>query len=114
MTYSGPKRGSGAKKYTSVRLTGLFKTKKRGLCVGTIQKETIDKLIEKIKEAKKQDREMTVFLWVNDKKDEENQPYFTVSMDVARDAPARGKVIEADPFSVDDNSGNTPEDDPFA
>ena len=112
MVYNGPRRSGGKPKFTSVRLTGLFKTKKRGLCVGTIQADTIDRMIEKIKEAKKGNKEMTVFLWVNDKKDEENQPYFTVSLDVARPAPERGKAIEADPFA--ETGPNAVEDDPFA
>ncbi len=115
MAYNGPRRGQAGQKskFTSVRLTGLFKTKKRGLCVGTIQAETIDRMIEKIKEAKKQDKEMTVFLWVNDKKDEENQPYFTVSLDVARPAPGRGKAIQDDPFGGDNSPERAAEDDPF-
>ena len=100
MVYSGPRRGQKSK-YTSVRLTGLFKTKKRGLCVGQIQEETIPALIEKIKEAMKAKKGLTVFLWVNDRKDEENQPYFTVSLDVAQDKAERpaAKPIEDDPFA---------------
>lgn len=109
--YNGPRRSKS--KFTSVRLTGLFKTRKRGLCVGTVNAEAIDKLIEKIKEAKKQNKELTVFLWVNDKKDEENQPYFTISVDVAQPRPERGKAIEDDPFA-DDPRGNTSDNDlPF-
>lgn len=107
MAYNGP-RGSKSK-FTSVRLTGLFKTKKRGLCVGTINEEAIDKLIVKIKEAKQQHKDMTLFLWVNDKKDEENQPYFTASVDVTQDRPAPGKKIDDDPFG-----GPADKDNPFA
>src|SRR5574341_691714 len=109
MPYSGPRRG-GKSKYTSVRLTGLFKTKKRGLCVGTMQTETIGKLIEKIKEAKKLDRELTVFLWVNNKKDDDNQPYFIVSIDVARPPQERPKSnpIADDPFGEDPAEDDAP------
>ena len=117
MAYNGPRRGTKSK-FTSVRLTGLFKTQKRGLCVGTIQDETIDKMIEKIKEAKKAGKELTVFLWVNDKKDKPNQPYFTVSLDVARPKPQRGRAIDPDPFDdTDDREGTkfeTDKEDPFA
>ena len=55
-----------------------------------------------------------MFLWVNDKKDEENQPYFTISMDLARPKPERGKAIQDDPFAGDDDTEAEPEeDDPF-
>ena len=113
MAYNGPRRGSG-KKYTSVRLTGLFKTKKRGLCVGTINDEAIDKLIEKIKEAKKQKKELTVFLWAfspqEGKPVPEHPPLFTISVDLAQPPPSRGAAIEPDPF----DRGDTPDDEvPF-
>jgi len=120
MAWSNAPRRRDDKKFTSVRLTGLFKTQKRGLCVGTIQPETIAKMIEKIKEAKKDDKELVLFLWVNDKKDEENQPYFTVSMDVSRPKPQRGRAIDPDPFDdTDDRDGTRFEkekdkEDPFS
>jgi len=55
---SGPQRGGN---FTSVRLTGMFATKKPGLLVGTVEGESLDGLIAKIKECVAQKKGLTLF-----------------------------------------------------
>lgn len=74
-------RGKGGKKKgTSVRLTGMFKTKRRGLYVGSVTE--IDEMKSRIKTAIAEDKGLVFFLWKND---DEDGPAYTLSMDVSQD-----------------------------
>lgn len=68
------------KKGTSVRLTGMFKTKRRGLWVGSVTE--IDEMKSKIKTAIAEDKGLVFFLWKNE---DEDGPAYTLSMDVSQD-----------------------------
>lgn len=105
LAYGRPQRAKG----TSARLTGLFKTKRPNLFIGSI--EDLKPLIEKIKEATNQKRGLTFFLWKNDPG---KGPALSLSVDVEQPREARAqqqprRPIEADPFDVpgdDDPFGN--------
>ena len=68
------------KKGTSVRLTGLFKTKRRGLFVGSVTE--LDPMKDKIRKAIAEDKGLVFFLWRNE---DEEGPAYTISMDVSSD-----------------------------
>jgi cobalamin biosynthesis protein CobT len=66
----GKKNGKhGKSKYTSVRLTGMFRTKKPGMYVGNLRKEDLEALIMKIKESKSDGKSLVFFLFRNLDKD---------------------------------------------
>lgn len=95
---------------TSVRLTGLFRSKRPGLFVGGARDQAFADLIAKVKEAKAAGRGITFFLWRNDptKSKNPNGPPFSLSVDVEMERskqPAR-KAIEPD-----DDFGETGGDD---
>jgi hypothetical protein len=106
MARKGKRRGSGGKK-TSVRLTGFFKTKKRGLYVGSI--DELDDLITKIKKAKAVDRGLVLFLWRNED-EEEGKPKFTSYVDVQREDDG-GKRGKRKPIEDDDEDTEPEEKD---
>ena len=116
MAYSsrGNRGGSKKKEYTSVQCTGLFKTKKKGLYVGSTTDEYFDKFVEKVKEAKKKGKGVAFFLWRNDP-DKSDTPY-TLYMDVNTDQP-KGRKIEEDDDDFeskeDPEEDVEPEGDPF-
>lgn len=108
------------KKGMSVRLTGLFKTKRRGLWVGSVTE--LDAMKSKIKTAIAEDKGLVFFLWKND---DEDGPAYTISMDVSQDEdrpkgksygrPKR-KPVEDDDDSdsdVDESDEEESEDVPF-
>lgn len=82
----------------SVRLTGLFKTKRPGLFVGTCRAEDLKQLIAKIKAAKEEDKGLTFFVWKN----QGEGPTLSLSVDVEQERPARTsrKPIEEDEFET--------------
>ena len=99
----------GAKReFTSVRITGLFQSKKRGLYVGTARPEEVASLRKKLKEAVDQEKGVVFFLFKNTS-DEENQPKFNLSADVAQDKP-KGKA-KSKPIQDDDDEETEAEDD---
>lgn len=77
----------GKKKYTSVRLTGLFSTKKPGLYVGNARPEEIEQLIKKCEAALDADKGLTFFLFKN--QDRDNDMAFSLSADVQSDIKSR-------------------------
>lgn len=93
-------------KFTSSRLTGLFKSKKQGLWVGTARPEDIEGLITKIKEAKKAGRGLTFFLWKN----EGEGPVFSLNCDVAQEFKAKRPIQAAEQAAAD---AFDEDDDPF-
>lgn len=90
--------GKGKKKYTSIRLTGLFGTKKPGMYVGTARPEEVEQLIEKCNEALEADKGVTFFLFKN--KDRESDIAYSLAADVQQDLRAsknrRSERIEED------------------
>src|SRR5258705_4228101 len=68
------------KKGTSVRLTGMFKTKRRGLWVGSVTE--LEEMKGKIGTAIAEDKGLVFFLWKNE---DEDGPAYTLSMDVSQD-----------------------------
>src|SRR5688572_14487388 len=113
------KRGNSKNK--SARITGLFRSKRKGLYVGTARPEDIEKLVEKIKAAMRAKKGLTLFLWKNDDAD---GPAFSLSADVAQDFPGGKKRRpideddeddEREPAAKDDDDEDeAEEDDPFA
>jgi hypothetical protein len=80
--------GNGGKReYTSVRLTGLFGTKKPGLYVGNARAEEIEQLVEKCNAALDADKGLTFFLFKN--KDRDSEMAFSLSADVQTDFKGR-------------------------
>ena len=73
-------RNKAKKKGTSVRLTGLFKTKRRGLWVGSVTE--LDPMKDKIRKAIADEKGLVFFLWKNE---DEDGPAYTLSMDVSSD-----------------------------
>ena len=112
MAWSGKRKNTDR---TSIRVTGLFKTKKPGMMIGTARPEDVEQLIEKIKEARKAEKGLTFFLFRNDRGD---GPAASLLVDVEqprreqrKDVPR--KPIESDPFETDSDPDAEP-DDPFA
>jgi len=98
-------RGKSKKKGTSLRLTGLFKTKRRGLWVGSVTE--LDEMKAKFKAALAEDKGLVFFLWKNE---DEDGPAYTISMDVQQDDDRpRGKKRRPEP--EDDDSDSEPESD---
>lgn len=111
MAYS--KYSKGKSKRTSVRLTGLFKTKRKGMYVGSI--DNMDDLIGKIKEAKKADKGLVIFSFRNEDA-EEGQPLFTMYADVQNEqgsGPKKRKPIEDDDEDSDDEDSDKDDNVPF-
>lgn len=78
--YDKRKKKSGS----SIRLTGMFKSKKRGLAVGSIT--DLDELIALVKKARAEEQGLVFFLWRNDiEDDEKKQPDYTLYADVNKD-----------------------------
>lgn len=102
----------GKSKGTSTGLTGLFKTKRRGLYVGSVQ--DFGELITKIKKARADSKELVFFLWKQDEP-EEGQPVFRLSVDVSRDEEERprSKNKPIDPDPDDDDPEPKKDEDPF-
>ena len=90
-------------KQTKSRLTGLFKTKTRGLYTGTIKDQWLDGLIDTIRKAKKADRGVVFFLWKSD--DEESKAAFNLNADVANEyEPKKAKYApKRKPIEPDDD-----------
>ncbi len=79
-------RRSGKPKYTGVRLTGLFKArKKHGLFVGSADMDKVEELVAIIKKAQKTETGLAVFLWKNPDP-EEGRPLYSLVIDVSKDA----------------------------
>lgn len=94
----------GKKKFTSIRLTGLFKTKKPGLFVGSVALKDLDGLIGKIKEAREKKLGLTFFAWKNDPTQytgDGNPPALNLTVDVERPREQRDarRPIADDPFA---------------
>ena len=96
-------------KFADGRLTGLFKSKKQGLWVGTARPEDVERLISKIKEAVKAKRGLTFFLWKNDS--EGGGPVFSLNCDVAQEFKARRPIQPAVKLTKDSFLDDEPEDD---
>ena len=98
-------------KYTGVRLTGLFRSrKKRNLFVGSADGDKIEQLIAIIKKARKQEAELAVFLWRNPDA-EEGKPMFSLVIDVSNsdERPRRkARHIEPDDEDEDDDEEDKP------
>ena len=69
-----------------VRLTGLWESKKRGLFSGKLREQDIEKLVEKIDEAKDAGSDLIFFLWENNDKRGRKDPDYTLQVAVAEDA----------------------------
>ena len=101
---------------TSVRVTGLFKTKRPGMMIGTARAEDIDKLIEKIKEARGAKKGLTFMLFKNDRGD---GPAASLLVDVEQERQGgqatrpKPKPIEDDPFGAEDDAPEGEPEDPF-
>jgi hypothetical protein len=75
-------RGKSKKKGTSLRLTGMFKTKRRGLFVGSVSE--LGEMKDKLKAALAEEKGLVFFLWRNEDT-EEGGPAYTLSMDVSQE-----------------------------
>lgn len=73
-----------------VRLTGLWESKKRGLFSGKLREQDIEKLVEKIDEAKDAGSDLIFFLWENNDKRGRKDPDYTLQVAVAEDAGGGG------------------------
>ena len=97
---------------TSVKVTGLFKSKKQGLYVGSIKADDeygqLDGLVAKIKEARSEKAGLVFFLWKNTYED---GPYFNLFADVSReeDKPRRGSKAPRRKIEEDDDDDTTEE-----
>lgn len=100
----------GKKKGTSLRLTGLFKTKKRGLFVGSVDADSdqMSGLIDKIKAAKADEKGLVCFLWRNDP--DEEGPAYTLSMDVSQDDYEGRPKKKRKPVEDDDDESDEDEE----
>jgi len=92
------------------RLTGLFKTKTRGLYTGTVKDEWLDNLVNTIRKAKKEDKGVVFFLWKVD--DEDSKASFNLNADVA--TPYEGKKgygkPKRKPIELDDDDDDNDEE----
>lgn len=99
----------GRSKGTSLRITGLFKTKRPNLFIGTAQ--DLKPLVEKIKEAMAQKKGLTFFLWKNDPG---KGPLLSISVDIEQDRQAAQQRQPRKPIQDDDPFDSVPGDsDPF-
>lgn len=106
MAYGKP----AAKKQTSVRLTGLFKTKKPGLYVGSTRAEDLSALIEKIKEAKSKGVGLTFFLWKNEPG---KGPLYSLNTDLEQPREQRTARPARRPIEPDDDDAVESDDSLF-
>lgn len=121
----GNKGKSNGKKKSGARLTGLFKSKKKGLLVGKMRQEEIEGLVKVIKQARADEKEIVIFAYRNTDDDSDTRLY-NLSCDVAQDMEKGGKKsygkgggkkssIEDDEDAPegddDDNSGDEGHDD---
>lgn len=101
-------RKGSKKKGTSVRLTGLFKTKRRGLWVGSVT--DLDEMKGKIKQAIAEEKGLVFFLWRNEDA-EDGTPAYTISMDVSSDEDGSKKKSKPKRKPVEDDEDED-EDEP--
>ena len=97
-------RPRGNVQYTKV--TGLFRStgKNKGrLWIGSTDDERLEGLIDKIKEARKEKKQLTFFLW---KSEYEDGPVYNLNVDVAQDRKdrprSRPRPIKNDDFDEPD------------
>lgn len=109
-------KGKGKKK--GVRLTGLFRTKRKGLYVGKVRAdEELSALKKLIKKAEAEGSDLTMFVWKN--KDEDG-PAFTLVADIAQDAEGgkrrkrRDEDDEDEDQDEEDDEDGEDDEDPFA
>ncbi len=102
------KKNGNKSNYTSVRLTGMFKTKKPGMYVGNLRKEDLEALIGKIKEAKADGKSLVFFLFRN--QDKEADIAFSLLADSkdedrnARKSKKSNRIEEDDDAEVEEES----------
>lgn len=101
-----PAKGKSGK---SIRVTGFFVTKRKGLRVGSTRNEELPALMTMIKQAYAAKMGVAWFLWSNPP-DPDNPKAPTVSLSVSQEQPKpvaaaggvrRARPIEADPFDDD-------------
>lgn len=85
MSYGNRSGGKGSG--SSVRLTGFFPTKRRGLFVGGMKQEQLQGLIDLLKQAYEQKKGLTFFLWQQGRGE---GPEFAVTADLERERDDRG------------------------
>ena len=68
-----------------VRLTGLWPSKKDGLFSGKLRPEDLEKLLDKVEEAAKNDAALVFLLWENTDKRGRKDPDFTLQVTVSED-----------------------------
>ena len=103
--YGGKRKSN--RSATSVRLTGLFRSKtKRGLSVGSITE--LDEIVGLLKKARADEKGLVLFLWKNtpDEDSDKQQPDYTLYMDVQNEMPSKRRSIQ------DDDDEDEEEDEP--
>lgn len=98
MAWGGKKNYSGkGKKSKGTRITGLFKTKRKGLYVGRMRSEEIKGIRVLLKKAADEGKEVAVFMYKNEV--EEGKPLFSLKADIQTDF--KGKKKSNDDFEDD-------------
>lgn len=77
----GKSSGGTKKSTTSVRLTGLFKTKKKGLLVGKLREEDVKGLAKLVKKALTDEKEIVIFAY----REEDDKRLYSLSADIAQE-----------------------------
>ena len=109
MPYGRKKSNNGG-----LRLTGLFRTKKKNLRIGNITGESMEGLIALIKKAKQADKGLTVFVWANPPEDDSKLVgAISVALEQDQEDRPQRRTIKPDPEDTDE-SGDGADDDPFA
>lgn len=88
MAWGNKGKSSGkAKSATSVRLTGLFKTKKKGLLVGKLREEDVRGLAKLVKKALTDEKEIVIFAY----REEDDKRLYSLSADIAQEQSSGGR-----------------------
>jgi hypothetical protein len=102
----GFKKGGFAKKsagknYDNTKITGLWKTKRPGLFVGTANE--LEEIIALVKKARAAGKGITFFLWKNDQDD---YAAYNLVANVAQDNPNRKEIQEEEEQEEEEEPGD--------
>jgi hypothetical protein len=87
--------------YTSIKLTGLFKTKRQGMYVGSVSVEVMEELLAMMNTSKAQKNGLVLFAFKNDKGGDRG-PVLNLLIDVSKpredstEWKAKRKLIQED------------------
>jgi len=95
------KKAAAGKNYDNTKITGLWKTKRPGLFVGTANE--LDDIISLVKKARAAGKGITFFLWKNDQDD---YAAYNLVANVAQDNPNQKPIEDEEEQVEEDEAGD--------